>query len=241
MRGRELREKRGVGRDVWIAWRIYDVSLQFFDSRLASRMRRKVEQRMWTRIPPGVKNTYLNNTYAHVHPHHEWRIRIWTILYMHSCSSPPEVKNTYLNNTYPPVHHTKGEEYVSEQYIHSCLSHQWRICIWTIHTLLFITPGVKNTEQYTHSCSSHQAWRISIWTIHTHLFNTPWVKNTYLNNTYCTFLFIPPGVKNTYLNNTYTQGWAKLVSNLMFSKRKAMVFFKKLTLSKRKAMVFSKN
>ncbi len=39
---------------------------------------------------------------------------------------------------------------------------------------------------------------------------------------------------------TYGQGWAKLVWNWSFSKRKGLVFKKTLTFSKRKAMVFPK-
>ncbi len=111
----------------------------------------KLSERMWTRIPPGVKNTYLNNT----------------------CT---------------PVHHTWSEEYVSEQYMHSCSSHlEWRIRIWTIHI---------------HSCSSHQEWRIRIWSIlHSCLSHQDWRIRIW---TIHTLLFITPGLKDTYLNNTYT-------------------------------------
>ncbi len=82
---------------------------------------------MWTRIPPEVKNTYLNNTLFFI---------------------TPEVNDTYLNNTC----------------IHSCSSHQeWRIRIWTIHTLLFTTPGVKDMYLYAVVNNSRNKGYVSTW------------------------------------------------------------------------------
>jgi hypothetical protein len=62
-----------------------------------------------------------------------------------------------------------------------------------------------------------------------------WVEDSVAsyNISSCLFILI-------YCMMALTQGWAKLVWILTFSKRKALVLFKNLTFSKRKAIVFPK-
>ncbi len=166
---------------------------------------------MWTRIPPGVKNTYLNNTCTPVqHTRSEGYVSeqyiYCTLLFI-----TPGVKNTYLRfwTIHTLLFITPG---VKNTYLR----------FWTIHTLLFITPGVKNkyldnaycvhscsshhewririwTINTVHSCSSHKEWKIRIWTIHTLLFTTR-SEGYVSNNTY------------TPVHHTRSEGYVQYLS-----------------------------
>ncbi len=153
MGGRELREKRGLGGGGGV-YGLPDVFTTFPYSFLTVALLAAWE----VKLSKGCEHAFCQ----------KWRIRIWTT---HSFSSHLKWRiRIWTIHAYTPVHHsTMSKEYVSEQYINFCSSHQGVKDTYPSNTCTPVHHTRSDeyvSEQYMHSCSSHQEWRVftvSVW------------------------------------------------------------------------------